>query len=132
MEIINQKKNPLLKRKEIWFLIEHKGKSTPNRREILSGISKTLKTKEELIIIDKIFSQTGKPASKVKALVYSKKEHIPKPKLEKMERRFLPVGKRGKKKEAAEKEVEVPEEAKIKKELQKPEEKKTEESKGEE
>ncbi|MBL7206142.1 MAG: hypothetical protein ISS36_00915 [Candidatus Aenigmarchaeota archaeon] len=98
-EILEQKKNPLLKREESWILIEHKGKPTPKRDEILSEISKVLKSKDELIIIDKVFSQKGKSASRVKVLAYSKKEDIPESKLEKMKRRALPLGKRGKSKE---------------------------------
>ncbi len=108
MKISEQKKNPLMKREEIWVSFEHPGKATPPRKEILAEMAKTLKADQELIIIDKIFSEKGRSKSKAKVLVYKKKEDVPKDKIEKMQRRM------GKKKSPQEQEK--PAEAAAKKE----------------
>jgi len=88
MKISDQKKNPLMKREEVWVSFEHTGKATPTRKDMLTEISKALKSKEELVIIDKIFTDKGVAESKAKVFVYKKKEDIPKDKLDKMQRRM--------------------------------------------
>ena len=77
IEIKEQKKNPLLKREEVSVSIEHPGKATPSRREILPELAKVLKSNEDLIIIDKIFSVHGMNVSEARLLVYKKKDEIP-------------------------------------------------------
>ena len=116
-EVQEHRKNPLLKREEAWVLVEHPGKATPKREEIVKDAAKALKAKEDLVIVDKIFSFTGRMASRARVFVYSKKEDIPKEKLEKMARRM-------KRKEAKpeEKPAEAPK-PEEKKEEAKPEEK---------
>ena len=101
IKIIEHKDNPLLDREEYWIKLGHEGKPTPTRRDILSFVSKELKSKEDLIIIDKIFSSKGEASSKVKVFVYKKKDSIPKYQLEKMKRRMKAKGE----KEAKEKPV---------------------------
>jgi len=86
-EIDTQKENPLMKRKEFWLKLEHEGKPTPGRKEILPEVAKIVKSKEDLIIIDKIFSFGGRSISKVKVFVYTKTEEMPKDKVEKMQNR---------------------------------------------
>ena len=88
IEVVEQKKNPLMKREEAWVLVEHKGKATPRRMEVLSELSKKMGSKPELLIVDKLFSESGKAVTKAKVLVYKNKADIPKFKLEKMERRI--------------------------------------------
>jgi small subunit ribosomal protein S24e len=88
VKVIEEKKNPLLKREEIYCILEHPDKATPSREEMLPDLESVLKTKKDLIIIDKIFSFRGKGESKVRVLTYKKKEDIPKEKLEKMKRRM--------------------------------------------
>lgn len=88
LEIETRKKNPLMNREEAWVRFDHEGKATPPRKEILKDISKQLKAKEDCIIIDKIFSASGKAVSRAKVFVYNKKDDIPKAKLEKMQRRM--------------------------------------------
>ena len=123
-EVQEHRKNPLLKREEAWVLVEHPGKATPKREEIVKDAAKALKAKEDLVIVDKIFSFTGRMASRARVFVYSKKEDIPKEKLEKIARRTK--RKEAKPEEAAE--APKPEE---KKEEAKPEEKPKEEKKEE-
>lgn len=88
VKIESHKKNPLLKREEAWISIEHKGKPTPKRTDIIEDAAKALKADKEFVIVDKIFSKGGKAASNVRVLVYSKKEDIPAAKAEKMKRRM--------------------------------------------
>jgi ribosomal protein S24E len=88
MEIINQKKNALMNREEAWVMIDHGGKPTPPRKEIIADVAKQFKAKEDCVIVDKIFSETGKPASRVKVLVYPKADAVPKAKLDKMQIRM--------------------------------------------
>jgi ribosomal protein S24E len=88
MEVINQKKNPLMNREEAWILIDHAGKATPPRKDMITEVAKHFKAKEDEVIIDKIFSEVGKAASRVKVLVYPKADAIPKAKLDKMKIRM--------------------------------------------
>jgi ribosomal protein S24E len=107
VKIVEERKNPLLKREEIICIFEHPDKATPSRKEMLPLFESTLKTEKDLIIIDKIFSVKGKGESKVHVFTYKKKEDMPKEKLEKMQRRAEKKG-GGEKKppEEAEKEEE--------------------------
>ncbi|NIO19418.1 MAG: hypothetical protein GTN76_01385 [Candidatus Aenigmarchaeota archaeon] len=118
VKIVDQKKNPLLKREEVYVIFEHPDKATPSRKDMLPVLEKSLKTKKDLIIIDKIFSIRGRGESKVHVFTYSKKEDVPKDKLEKMQRRMERKTKGEAKPE--EKKEESPKEEK--KEEEKPEE----------
>ncbi len=123
MEIRKERENKLLKRKEIEVYLDHTGKPTPTRLEILKELAKKLKVKEDLIIVDKIFSETGKACSRVKVLVYQNTKDIPPGKIEKMKRRMAKAKKPEEKpKEEAKVEEGVKEEEKIEEEKPKPEE----------
>lgn len=88
MEIVKDKKNPAMKRDEHAISLEHTGKATPSRPEIMKDVAKLLKTKEELIIVDKIISNKGVQSSVVYVLSYRKRDDMPKHKLEKMKARM--------------------------------------------
>lgn len=118
-EMLKEKKNPAMKRDEHLISLEHKGKATPSRPEIMKEVAKLLKTKEELIIIDKILSNKGVQSSKVYVLSYRKRDEMPKYKLDKMKERMEKI----KPKKAAE---EKPAEAEQPKEEQPVEEPKQE------
>ncbi|MEE9406248.1 MAG: hypothetical protein V3V26_02465 [Candidatus Aenigmarchaeota archaeon] len=121
IDIAEQKKNPLMKREELWVTVEHTGAATPKRKELLPHLVKTLKTKENLVIIKKIFSDTGKNTSNAKVFVYTKTDDIPKGMAEKMQRQL----KKGKA-EAPKAEKKPEAKPEKKKEEAKPEEKKEE------
>ncbi len=118
LDVLEHKKNPLMHREEILVGLDHSGKPTPNRKDIMSELVKKLKTKEDLIIIDKIFTTTGKSASEARVLVYKKPGDIPKYKIEKMKRRM----EKKKKEKPAPKPEEKKEEAKPAEGEAKPEE----------
>ena len=87
MEKTSEKENPLLKRKEYWLSVDHTGKQTPPRYDILPAVDKSLGAKEETIVISKVFSERGKASSNIKVLVYKDKKDLPKEKLARQERK---------------------------------------------
>ena len=88
MEIISEKDNKLMGRKEAWLMLEHEGKPTPPRKDILADVAKHFKAKEDCVIVDKIFSEAGRAASRIKVLVYPRADAVPKAKRDKMEIRM--------------------------------------------
>lgn len=59
-EIISEKKNLLLKRKEIHFQVNHEQNgSTPPRLEVRKTIASALKAKVDLVFIKKMETKTG-------------------------------------------------------------------------
>jgi small subunit ribosomal protein S24e len=60
VNIVSTKENPLLKRKEVCFRVEHgpKGK-TPSRLEVKKAIAAKLKINEALVFIKKMRTMTG-------------------------------------------------------------------------
>jgi len=60
VKIVSAKENPLLKRKEVDFRVEHgpKGK-TPPRLEVKKAIAAELKISEELVFVEKMHTMTG-------------------------------------------------------------------------
>ena len=116
VNVVSEKENPLLKRKEITF--EIKGiKATPSRNEIIKQIAAMKNAEEEKIVITEINQLFGKSMLTGTLNIYDDKETM-----RKIEPEYLM--KRGKKEEKAEKEA-------PKEEKEKPTEEKKEEKKGE-
>ena len=88
IEIVSQKKNPLLGREDVHLRINHDGQRTPSREEILKEIAHTLKMGENHVIIDRIFTVQGQAVSNAKVLAYEKREDVPVYKIDKMKRRM--------------------------------------------
>lgn len=60
VKIISQKENPLLKRKEINFQVEHdQPGSTPPRLEIRKALAAALKVNVDLVFVKKFETRTG-------------------------------------------------------------------------
>ena len=60
LKIISKKQNPLMKRREVTFKIEHdKAGGTPTRVEIRKQLATQLKTKLELGYIKQVETKTG-------------------------------------------------------------------------
>ncbi len=87
-EIKEHRKNPLMKRDEYMIRVDHSGKPTPSRQELIKEFAKELKVAEDVIIIDKILSKAGSQVSEARTHVYKKKAEIPADKLEKMAKRM--------------------------------------------
>ena len=75
IEITNQKKNPLQKRTEVYFSIDHVGETTPGRNAVAEEIAKKVKSKRDCVVIDNIESVYGIGKSKGYAKVYDSKEY---------------------------------------------------------
>jgi small subunit ribosomal protein S24e len=74
MEITKKKDNPLYKRVEVYFTLDHNGESTPGRNAVAEAIAKECKTKRDCVVVDSIDSVYGKGMSKGYAKVYENKE----------------------------------------------------------
>jgi small subunit ribosomal protein S24e len=60
VKIVSTKENPLLKRKEVAFKIEHGSQEkTPPRLEVKKAIAAELKINEELVFVEKMRTMTG-------------------------------------------------------------------------
>lgn len=74
IEITQQKKNPLQKRKEVYFTVDHTGESTPKRNAVAEELAKILKTKRDCVVIDHMDTTYGLGRSEVYAKAYDSKE----------------------------------------------------------
>jgi ribosomal protein S24E len=90
-ELKDRKKNALMKRDEAVVAINHEGKSTPNRKDVMSEAAKLLKTKPENLVVTKISTSGGSSCSDAKIYVYSKKEDIPEWRVKKFEARIAKI-----------------------------------------
>jgi len=59
IKIVSEKENPLLKRKEVCFQIEHAQTGTPSRLEVRKAVAKILKTDMDLVYVQKFETKTG-------------------------------------------------------------------------
>ena len=59
IKITSQKENPLLKRKEVQFDVEHNTGSTPPRLEVRRAVASALKSNVDLVFIKKFVAKTG-------------------------------------------------------------------------
>jgi small subunit ribosomal protein S24e len=59
IKIISQKENPLLKRKEVQFKVEHDQGKTPVRLDIKRSIASELQVSDKLVFIKKMRTLTG-------------------------------------------------------------------------
>ncbi len=76
INIIDDKKNPLLSRREIICMVTKKG-TTPSKNDIATQVSNELKLKKECVFIDAVYQKYGRPTSEVHVRVYDKKELVP-------------------------------------------------------
>jgi len=70
IKILQEKNNPLLKRKELLLEIDHTGRATPSREELTSELMKMFNKEKEKIVIDYILSSRGQPKAKAKVKIY--------------------------------------------------------------
>jgi ribosomal protein S24E len=86
-EVVDHRKNPLIKRDEFMVSVDHSGRPTPSRSEMTVPLAKELKAEKDLLMIDEVMSVKGLHMSKVKAFVYHRKEDMPKQRLEVLKKR---------------------------------------------
>jgi small subunit ribosomal protein S24e len=60
VKIVSEKENPLLKRRELYFQVEHNQTgSTPSRLEVRKAVAAVLKRDADLVFIKKVETKTG-------------------------------------------------------------------------
>jgi small subunit ribosomal protein S24e len=74
IEITDKKENPLHKRTEVYFKIDHVGETTPGRNAVAEDIAKKMKSKRDCVVVDNIESLYGIGKSKGYAKVYESKD----------------------------------------------------------
>jgi small subunit ribosomal protein S24e len=71
VKIVSEKQNPMLKRKEVNFQVDHeKAGSTPSRLETRKAIAAALKTDENVVFVEKFETKTGTSTAVGVANVY--------------------------------------------------------------
>jgi len=71
IEIVSDKENQLLKRRELYFRVKHEQMgSTPQRLEVRKAIASALKAKVDLVFIEKLETKTGTHTAVGLASVY--------------------------------------------------------------
>ena len=74
MEINEKKENPLYKRAEVYFTVDHAGECTPGRNAVAEEVAKQMKAKRDCVVVTTIESVYGPGQSKGYAKVYESKE----------------------------------------------------------
>jgi len=75
VKVVSKKENPLLKRKEVQFQVEHNQTgSTPTRLETRRAVAKALKTDADLVFVKKLETKTGTHTAVGLANVYDSVE----------------------------------------------------------
>lgn len=75
-EVLSRRENPLLERIEIEFRTRHVSEPTPTRDALREEIAKIAKAKKDLVIIDRMDSDFGRPETTGYAKVYKSKDKI--------------------------------------------------------
>jgi small subunit ribosomal protein S24e len=112
IEILEERENPLLGRKELKFRILH-DRETPKRAEVREKLIGHLKAKKEIVVLDSIHSKFGARESVGEARIYKTKERAVQVEQPYLLEKNLLVGK----KEEAKSEKETPEPEKVEREL---------------
>jgi small subunit ribosomal protein S24e len=73
MEITEKRSNPLQKRTEVYFTIDHTGECTPGRNAVAEEVAKQMKSKRECVVVNNVDSIYGKGISNGYAKVYDNK-----------------------------------------------------------
>lgn len=74
MEITENKQNPLCRRSEVYFTIDHVGEPTPGRNAVAEEVAKQTKSKRDCVVVASVESVYGTGKSKGYAKVYESKQ----------------------------------------------------------
>jgi small subunit ribosomal protein S24e len=75
IKIVSEKENPLLKRREVYFQVEHSQTgNTPLRLEVRKAVATALKKDADLVFVKKIETKTGTHTAVGLANVYDSVE----------------------------------------------------------
>jgi small subunit ribosomal protein S24e len=124
VDVVDKVENPLFKRTEVKFRVDHAGAPTPKRLEVRPQLAALLGVAEDLLVIDKLTSTHGRQIASGIARTYTSREQLEKVEPKYLLKRGLP--KEAKPKPAEEKPKETKPE-KLKPEKESPKETKVEE-----
>ena len=71
-EVITEKENKPLKRRDIYIIIDHPGSPTPKKEEIAKALAEKYNTNPENVEMW-LFTEKGKPRTKVKSYIWEEK-----------------------------------------------------------
>lgn len=69
IEIIEEKKNPFFKRRELKLRIKHEKAPTPKKQDLIKELAAMFSTQEDKISVDYIFGEKGKAESLAKVKI---------------------------------------------------------------
>lgn len=72
--VIEEKENPLLKRKELLISVDYEGKSTPSKAELQKLLAQEMNANIENLEISKVLSETGLSRGKAWIKVWDEKK----------------------------------------------------------
>ena len=78
IEIVEQKQNPLLSRREVRFQVHHQGEKTPTRDAIREKLAAQMNSKKGNIVIDAMASAFGRSSTRGYARIYDTQEVLAK------------------------------------------------------
>ncbi|MDI6826604.1 MAG: hypothetical protein QMD36_05500 [Candidatus Aenigmarchaeota archaeon] len=70
IDVIEEKKNPFLKRVDLMLMIDHTGQATPKMEEVKKAIVEKFKASPDKVEVMHIFSQAGVAKSRVKSRIW--------------------------------------------------------------
>jgi small subunit ribosomal protein S24e len=76
VEIIEKTENPLLKRTDVKFKVDHSGGPTPRRLDVRVQLAAQLGVSEELVVIGKLASTRGRQVASGIARTYNSREQL--------------------------------------------------------
>ncbi len=76
LRILEQRENPLLERKEVWFEVTHKGKPTPPKLEVAKALAAKLGCSLDVMVIRHYTTEFGSNKSRGLCLVYKSPEAL--------------------------------------------------------
>ncbi|MCI4362908.1 MAG: hypothetical protein L3K13_01180 [Thermoplasmata archaeon] len=74
VKVLEERKNPLLKRTELLFEVAHPGGASPRRSEVQGELAKQLKVPKERLIVESMHARFGIAQTRGEALVYATNE----------------------------------------------------------
>jgi small subunit ribosomal protein S24e len=74
LKIVEERKNPLLKRVEYRFEMSHPTAATPKRDEVRQELASQLKVPKERIVVERMHAKFGTPMSVGEAAAYASKD----------------------------------------------------------
>jgi len=91
--VLSEKENELLKRKEVKIEIEHLLASTPSKAELMKALAAAYSIPEENIVIDYIFTEKGIGKSVAKVKIFREKPKVKEKKAKEEKKSEAPASK---------------------------------------